>query len=407
MLLGSMIGAGVPESVVRESAEALPIDGYRLDIARARFGVLGAVRVEITLTADQPTRTLADIETLLGAARLPEDVRNDAARVFRRLAAAEAQVHATALEAVHFHEVGAVDAMIDIVGTVAALRWVGAEAVRFGELAPGCGAVETAHGPMPVPAPATLELLTGVPLRLGGERGEWVTPTGAALLTTLGRHAEAPSIRVEHVGIGVGSRPRRTLPNVVRALVGELDEPRATGVEAGVVAVLEAAIDDLTPEAMAHAAERLRDDGALDVTLTPTIMKKGRGGVMLQVVTRVEDAERLARTVLTETSTLGVRLRHEARRTLPRRLVVVDTAFGPVQIKETWRPPPSAGVAPGGGGAGPRAQGWLRAGLGGGQLDAAPEAADVAARARAAGVSFNAVYQAALVAYRASQGGGR
>jgi uncharacterized protein (TIGR00299 family) protein len=334
---------------------------------------------------------------MIGGAGLPERVARRATAVFESLGRAEARVHGTDPAHVHLHEVGAVDALVDIVGHALALEHLDVDAVRFGTLEPGHGTIEAAHGVLPVPAPATLELLTGVPIRLGGERGEWVTPTGAALLTTLGRSvARGPRMAIEQIGIGAGSRQRRDRPNIVRALIGtslagadpEGVAPDAAG-EPGVgdeVVVLQAAIDDQTPEAIAHAAERLREAGALDVTLTPLVMKKGRQGVGLEVLAPVAAADLLARRILAETTTLGVRLRREERRVLPRAVRTVSTPFGPIRVKTTRRPGGAAAAgAPG-------------------TPDMAPEAADVAAAARRAGVAFHQVAAAALSAARESPG---
>ncbi len=389
MLLAALLDLGAPLAAVEAALSTLPLPpgAFTLSAERVAAGGLDAMRVTVTPAADPVhARTLADILALLAASGLAPRARERAVRVFERLAAAEARVHAVPVAAVHFHEVGAIDAIVDVAGTAAALEILGVDLLRFGLLAPGTGVIAAAHGPLPLPAPATLELLAGIPIRLGGPPGEWVTPTAAAILTALGAPA-APDLvfQVERVGIGAGHRPRPDRPNVVRAMIGEMEQVFAggDGAEAGAVAreeivVLAATIDDESPTALAHAAETLRAAGALDVTLTPVMMKKGRTGTELTVLARPGLAEALARTLLRETTTLGLRLRREERRTLPRRLVEVETPYGPVRMKETVRP--AAGGAAS-----------LR--------DAAPETDDVARAARAHGVPFPVVAAAARAAW--------
>lgn len=388
MLLGAAIDLGAPIDAIRAALATIPLAGYRLDAAGVEVGGLRATRVTVTVSEDQPARTLPDILAMLGRSGLSPLARERAAYVFRRLAAAEARVHAQPLESVHFHEVGAADAIVDIAGTAVALELLGVEALRFGILAPGRGIVETAHGPLPVPAPATLELLAGAPIELGGPPGEWVTPTAAALLTALGSPAAGVRLKVERVGTGAGHRARPDRPNVLRALLGEMiaEEVGPVGaapagtdvVRTEEVVVLEAAIDDQAPAALAHAAGRLRAAGALDLFVTAVGMKKGRTGTLLTVLAPPAAAESLARQILRETTTLGVRLRREERRILDRTIREVATPFGVVRMKETRRPALDG------------------TGQGAGDLlDAAPEAEDVARAADAHGVPFAVVAAAA------------
>jgi hypothetical protein len=331
-------------------------------------------------------RTLGDLLGLIGAGRLPGRAAARAAAVFERLAAAEAKVHAEPMAEVHFHEVGAIDAVVDIVGTAVALELLHIETLRFGRLAPGHGVVVTHHGPLPIPAPATLELLTGVPIELGGPPGEWVTPTGAAILTALGSYAPAgATMAVERIGVGAGQRMRSDRPNVVRVLIGEWSETAPAVNGAGIVrrehvVVLESALDDLAPAALAFAVDELRRAGALDVHLTPITMKKGRLGTLVTVLSAEAAAEDLAQILLRSTTALGVRMRREERRVLGRSWTDVETPYGLVRMKETERP---------GGGAAPA------------QRDATPEADDVARAAAQHGVPFGTVAAAAKAAWEA------
>jgi uncharacterized protein (TIGR00299 family) protein len=394
MLLAALIDLGAPADEIRSRLIALPLGAIRIDVEGIEVSGLRATRVTVRVGEPQPARTLADIRALL--APLPPPAGERALRVFERLAAAEARVHAAPVDLVHFHEVGAADAIVDIAGVAIALELLGIESVRYGLLAPGTGIVASAHGPLPIPAPATLELLTGTPIRLGGPAGEWVTPTAAAILTTLGSLAEGPTFAVQAIGVGAGHRVRPDRPNVVRALLGELHvEERPPGsslpgsIAAEEVIVLEAAIDDQTPSSLAHAVERLRLAGALDVHLTAVGMKKGRAGTLITVISPAGAAERLARHLLRETTTLGVRLRREERRVLGREIVQVTTAYGMVRMKETRRPAPDpiAGVAASG------------ASMDGMLLDAAPETDDVVRAAEAHGVPFAVVAAAARRAW--------
>ena len=389
MLLAALLDLGAPLAQVEAALATLPLapGTFALHVERVAAGGCGATRVTVSVQDDPAAeRTLADIEALLAASRLAPRARERAARVFARLAAAEARVHAVPVAAVHFHEVGAVDAIVDVVATAVALELLAVDTLCFGLLAPGTGVVAAAHGPLPLPAPATLELLTGVPIRLGGPPGEWVTPTAAAILTALGAPA-APDLvlQVERVGLGAGHRPRLDRPNVVRAIIGEMAQDFTEGGEAGggavareEIVVLAATIDDEPPTALAHAAESLRAAGALDVTLTPVMMKKGRTGTELTVLARPEAAEALARKLLRETTTLGLRLRREERRTLTRRIVEAATPYGTVRMKETVRPGVDGAA---------------------GLCDAAPETDDVARAAAAHDVPFQVVAAAARTAW--------
>lgn len=401
MLLAALLDLGVPIGEVRSALGTLPLPAasYELSAERVEVGGFAATRVTVEVSeGGDRHRTLDDLLRILSGSRLAPGARERAERVFRKLAAAESRVHAVPVDAVHFHEVGAVDAIVDIVGCAVALELLSVEEVRFGLLAPGTGMIDSAHGPLPLPAPATLELLHGVPIQLGGPPGEWVTPTGAAILTAVGQPSSpAANLRVERVGSGAGHHPRADRPNIVRLMLGELEEPeRSSGPDARVVSreevvVLEAAIDDLAPNALSSAAEVLRAAGAVDVYLAAVGMKKGRVGTMITVLARPGEAEALARCLLRETSTLGLRLRREERRLLRRTSREVATPYGKVRVKETLRPPiPSPNGAPG---ADERAV-----------IDAMPETDDVASAAARHGVPFSVVHSAAMDAWRRESG---
>jgi pyridinium-3,5-bisthiocarboxylic acid mononucleotide nickel chelatase len=401
MILAALLDAGAPAAEVESALRTLPLprESFALQVRRVVAGGLHATQITVDVHESAHEhghghghghgRTLGDILSLLHRSRLPGRAAERAAAVFQRLAAAEARVHAAPIAEVHFHEVGAIDAIVDITGAAIALELLGAETLRFGTLAPGHGIVHTAHGPLPIPAPATLELLQGVPIQLGGPPGEWVTPTAAAILTALGAHAPAgATMTVDAIGIGAGQRERADRPNVVRALVGPWSETaaaRANG--AGAIAhesvvVLESALDDLSPAALAHAVEGFRAAGALDVHLTAITMKKGRLGTLVTVLAPEAAAEALAALLLRSTTALGLRMRREERRILRRSFTDVETPYGPVRMKETERPSAGGATIP----------------------DAAPEADDVARAAARHGVSFAAVAAAAKAAWDARSG---
>jgi uncharacterized protein (TIGR00299 family) protein len=331
MALGALIDAGAPLDALREQLGRLGLAGYRLEVEEYRdHGLRGAQARVVLEAADQPRRRLSDILALLDASRLDRAVVEHAAAVFRRLARAEAAVHGVEVEAVHFHEVGAVDAIVDVVGTVAALRLLGVDRVYASALPLGGGTVQTEHGPLPLPAPGTLALLAeaGAPTRPLEAGRELVTPTGAALLAELATF-EQPPMAVQKVGYGFG-RLRLPWPNCLRVWLAEA-RPGPGGRDQ--VVLLEANLDDSTPELLGYGMERLFAAGALDVYFQPLQMKKNRPGVLLGVIARPEDAERLAALILAETTTLGVRSARLERQIAARRESVVETPFGPVKVK--------------------------------------------------------------------------
>mgnify|MGYP000885588732 CR=1 FL=1 len=289
-------------------------------------------------------RGLPEVAAILE--RLPEAIGGPALKVFQRLAVAEAKVHGATPDQVHFHEVGALDAIVDIVAFCAGLRSLGVERVVCSPLPLGRGFVDCAHGRIPLPAPAVVELLAGLPVVAWPESGETVTPTGAALVSSLAEGFGAmPAMRLIAQGLGGGSRPSQGLPNVVRLFLGD-DGPGNAG-EAGQVVEIVCHLDDMSPEDWPMVSERLMQAGALDVAAAPLLMKKGRPGLMALVMARPEQAEALAALVLEQTTSLGVRLRRCERRTLAREQVTVETPWGPVRVKrarvgQDWRVHPEA-----------------------------------------------------------------
>lgn len=336
MTLAALVSAGWAEAELQRLPARLGLPGVEIAVTRVRRGPFAAVHVDVRADEKQPHRHLHHIEAILDQADLPPAVRDRARAVFTRLAEAEAEVHGSTVKQVHFHEVGAVDAIVDIAGSLLGLDALGVRTVTASELPLGGGSVDSQHGRIPVPAPATALLLRGAPVRGGPVEAELVTPTGAALLMTLAEGwGDPPAMRLAQVGTGAGTREFPAHPNILRLLIGERASV-TTGERT--VAVLETAVDDENPQYMAALLPRLLALGALDAMLAPVTMKKGRSGLWLTVICEPTDARRLAETVLAECSTLGVRVRQEQRIELPRRTLELKTEYGPVLVKVALLP---------------------------------------------------------------------
>lgn len=337
--LGALVGAGLDPRVLADRLALVDVGGYHLDVHDAkRNGVMGT-QVEVLVEPGQPSRDWRAIRDLIASSRLASAVREQALAAFGALAEAEAQVHGTGVEDVHFHEVGAVDSIVDIVGAAIGMHELGIDEVWSTSVRVGSGTVMTSHGELPVPAPATALLLRGVPTYAGDFEGEMTTPTGAALLRAfVTRYAPLPPARLSAEGWGAGSRDL-PVPNLLRLSVGER-EPG--GGDLSEVAVLESAIDNVTPELLAAAVDLVLEAGALDAWTEPLRMKKGRLGTAVTVIARPADAARLTDVLMLHTGTLGVRRTYTWRQTAPRRLATVETSLGTVRVKvqgegDAWR----------------------------------------------------------------------
>jgi len=333
MILGALVDAGAPfEALTRELA-GLGVTGYRLERREVIKAGFRATKVDVALGHHEAGhRGLREILDILEGGRLAPAVRDMASRVFQRLAEAEARVHGTTPERVHFHDVGAVDAIVDVTGACIGLHLLGVDAVHVGALPVGGGFVEGPHGRMPVPGPATAELLKGFPTLDTGIRRELVTPTGAAILTTLAAGAGTmPAMRITAVGYGAGTMDLET-PNVLRLFVGEASGASGPAPVETIVQV-ETTVDDMSPQLYEPLLERLLEAGALDVWLTPVIMKRSRPGVVLTVLCEPARVADLSRLLFEESSTIGVRWTAYQRARLEREMVRLDTAHGPVTFK--------------------------------------------------------------------------
>jgi uncharacterized protein (TIGR00299 family) protein len=341
MTLGALVDAGWPvERLVAGLREGLPaLDGYRIEVARvAQHGIAGA-RLTVALDAGraQPQRDWRQIRALLEGSRLPAPARDTALRIFATLAAAEAAVHGVPAEEVHFHEVGAVDSIVDIAGVALGLHELGVERVYCSPLSDGRGFTRSQHGVIPVPAPATLAVLAaaGAPTREAPTEKELVTPTGAAIVATLAEFRR-PEFRPRAIGYGYGRR-ELPWPNALRVWLGDVADDAPDDAERDEVVLLETNIDDMNPQFYAPLLERLFAAGALDAFLTPILMKKGRPATKVSVLAAPAAAAALSALLIEETTTLGVRAARLGRTKAGRRVETVETPWGPARVKlKVW-----------------------------------------------------------------------
>src|SRR6059036_3580143 len=331
MIMAALVDAGASLDALRSELRKLPLEGWELVGREVRKGAFRATKVDVEIDphAHPHHRALGDVLALLEQSGLGAAVREKAARVFTRLADAEARAHGTTRDRVRFHDVGAVDAIVDVTGACVGLELLGVEAVHVSALPLGGGVVDGPHGKMPVPAPGTAELLRGFPVVDTGVKAELVTPTGAAILTTLANGAGSmPAMTVTSVGYGAGTRDLE-VPNVLRCFVGEVAD---TAAQETIVQV-ETTIDDMSPQLYEPVIDRLFDVGALDVFLTPVVMKRSRPGVVLTALGPPGLADALARVLFEETTTIGVRWSEWRRARLDREMVTLTTAYGALPFK--------------------------------------------------------------------------
>ncbi len=336
MINAALLDLGVSLSRLKEGIGALRLGAVDVEVRPVNRCGLRALKFDVRVgEARQRQRHLPQILDLIGRAPLPQPVIDMACRVFRRLGEAEARAHGIPLEQVHFHEVGAVDAIVDVVGACLGFHLLGVERFISSALNVGRGMASSTHGPMPVPAVATAELLKGAPIYSTDLEAELVTPTGAAIISTVCEsYGPLPVMRLERVGYGAGTKEFDQWPNVLRLLLG--DAPRQDQRMPAIserVTVIEANIDDVSPEILGYVMERALAHGALDIFYMPTQMKKNRPGVLITLLCRMEDRERLIDLLFKETTTIGLRYHDVERRCLHRRVVNVSTPYGPVRVK--------------------------------------------------------------------------
>jgi len=333
MCLGALLDAGLGLEQLKAEIGKLHLTHYDLQLKKVvKRGIGGSQALVLVDSDHHHHRHLHHIEEIISASGLDDAVKQKSLEIFRRLAEAEAQVDQIPIDQIHFHEVGAMDAIIDVVGTVSGLACLGIEKVTCSPLHVGTGTVECAHGTLPVPAPATAELIKGTPVFSSGVEGELLTPTGAAILTTLSSgFGPLPAMTVERIGYGAGtSEP--AIPNLLRVIIGEVRE-EVSGFETERVAVIETNIDDMNPQIYDYLIEKMLNMGALDVFLSPLQMKKNRPGTLLSVICAPEMTERFSDFILRETTTIGLRWRLDNRLKARRRMKELQTIYGLIRFK--------------------------------------------------------------------------
>lgn len=383
MTLGALVAAGADARELKDGLALLDLEGYGIEFETVDRSGISATRAVVGVTKDEkPHRHLRDVLAIIEGSRLGESIKRRASEIFRRLAEAEARVHNVAVERVHFHEVGAVDAIVDVVGACIGFELLGVERFASSALHVGSGTVEMEHGRFPVPPPAVAELLRGAPVYSTEIKGELVTPTGAAIVATLCESfGPLPVMRVEASGYGAGTREYEKFPNVLRVIVGETETTGAgvRGVEVDEeLNIVETNLDDVSPQVLGHLMEQALAAGALDCYFTNVVMKKGRPGVLVSILCLPRNREAMTKLLFEETPTLGVRSYEVRRRALERESVTVETEFGRIAVKVG------------------RVSGRV--------LSATPEYEDCREAALRAGVALRVVQDAARAAYGRVEG---
>jgi uncharacterized protein (TIGR00299 family) protein len=336
MILGALIDAGVEPESFKQQLSLLGVTGYTIGFETVDRSGMSATYARVQTPHEHAHRHLADILKIIYDSRLSNNVKDRAAKIFSRLAEAEARVHNEPIEQVHFHEVGALDAIIDVVGAAIGFELLEIDRFVSSPLHVGSGTVEMEHGRFPVPPPAVTELLKGVPFYASDVTGELVTPTGAAIITTVcNAYGPVPLLKLEHTGYGAGTREYPRFPNALRVLVGEEEK----GTRASIVSaderlwMIETNLDDISPQILGHVMERAFELGALDCFFTSVQMKKNRPGVLLSILCRDEERATLSELLFSETTTLGIRAYEVERRALERDIVTVETQYGSIDVK--------------------------------------------------------------------------
>jgi len=331
MILGAMVAAGVDPDALRHQLSLLNVEGFKIDFETVDRSGLSAIHARVETVHEHKHRHLADIRHIIENSGVTDAAKELSIRIFTRLAEAEARVHNEPVEKVHFHEVGALDAIVDVVGAAICFDLLKIERFVSSPLHVGSGTVEMAHGRFPVPPPAVADMLRGVPFYSGDIKGELLTPTGAAIITTVCQeYGPIPRIKTDRTGYGAGTREYENFPNVLRVLVGETEKADA-GCER--LWMIETNLDDASPQIVGHVMDRIFEAGALDCYFTPVQMKKNRPGVLLSVLCGPGEKETVMNLLFTETTTLGIRSYEVERRALRRSILTVETQYGPISVK--------------------------------------------------------------------------
>ncbi|HEY8227734.1 MAG TPA: nickel pincer cofactor biosynthesis protein LarC [Pyrinomonadaceae bacterium] len=331
MILGAMVGAGVDPKALTEQLSLLNVQGFGVRFETVRRAGLSATHAVVNTADEHEHRHLREILNIIASSALPPSVKARATQIFTRLGEAEARVHNEPIERVHFHEVGALDAIVDIVGAAICFDLLRIERFLSSSLHVGSGTVEMEHGRFPIPPPAVADLLKGVPFYSSDIKGELLTPTGAAIITTVSeQYGPMPAMQYDSIGYGAGSREYGSFPNTLRVFVGQT-QPESSPAER--LLMLETNIDDLSPQVLGHVMDRAFELGALDCYFTSAQMKKNRPGVLLSILCEQNLKNQLMQLLFRETTTLGVRSYEVERRALDRTSVTVETQYGPIDVK--------------------------------------------------------------------------
>lgn len=344
MILGALIDLGLDPKTLTSHLSSLDLAGYQIEVSKEQRGPITGTRVNIKVNEEeQPHRSYVQIRKIITASKLPDQVKKTSLAAVERLAQVEGNLHQDPPEHVHFHEVGAVDSIVDMVGAYIGLHVLDVSQVMASPLPLGRGFVQCRHGMLPLPAPATLALLKGVPVYDSGQQRELVTPTGAAILTTVcSEYGGFPTMNVEKVGYGVGQHPESHPPNLLRIVLGQT----SSAVVKERLLLLETSIDDMNPELYGHLMEQLLAGGALDVNVLPAQMKKNRPGQLLRVLVSEGLRESILQILFSETTSLGVRIQEVERHSLPRHTIRVQTPFGHLPVKVATNPKGEPTLAP-------------------------------------------------------------
>ena len=372
MILGALVSAGVDQSALVDQLQLLGLVGWKIDFEKVDRSGISATYARVHTAPEHGHRHLADILKIIYESRLSDGVKDRAARIFSRLAEAESRVHNQPIEKIHFHEVGALDAIIDVCGAAVGFELLGVERFVASPLRVGTGMTEMAHGRFPIPPPAVAELLKGKPIYAGDIEGEFVTPTGAAIIATVcEQFGTMPAMKINAGGYGAGTRNPKNFPNVLRLFLGETEAGGDAGDES--LLMIETNIDDMSAQLFGHVMERAFELGALDCYLTPVQMKKNRPGTLVSILCRPDEREKFLEMLFAETTTIGARSYEVQRRALARETVTVTTQFGPIDVKVAH--------------------------IKNGAVNAMPEFEQCRAAAQKAGVALREVQEAARAAY--------
>ncbi len=332
MILGALTDLGVSLAFLEKELQKLKIRSFTLKTRTMKKNGIRATKFDVHITESKHERNLGEIRRIIEKSSIDEDVKKQSIIIFKKMFAAEAKVHGMSISKIHLHEMGAIDAIVDVVGSCIALKKIGAQKVFCSPINVGSGFVRCDHGTFPVPAPATSELLHGVPIYSFGDAGELTTPTGAAIISSFAsQFILLPMIEVDKVGCGAGSRQLRSHPNILRVFFGTTESaPQKT------VTVIETTIDDMNPQIFGHLMDTLFKEGALEVFSANVMMKKNRPGIHITVICADDDADRFIGTIFKETTTIGVRFRKEGRHELERKIEKVRTRFGTIRVKVSF-----------------------------------------------------------------------